>query len=54
MPEVVRLVSSEVLESEKLSSFKNLLTTSPRLMVVTQSSQESVNEPERVMIFITK
>ena len=54
MQEVVKLDFSVVLESEKLSSFKNLLTTSPKLMVVIQCSQESVKEPEKVTIFIMK
>merc|ERR1712012_414110 len=48
------LVSSAVPESAKLSLSWNLLTTSPRPMVVTLYSQESVNVPVRVTIYTTR
>ena len=54
MQEVVKLDFSVVLESEKLSSFKNSLITSLKLTVVIQSLPESVKEQERVTICIMK
>jgi hypothetical protein len=52
--EVVRLVCSVVPVWERLSSFRNSSTTSPRLTVVTPCSQASVRGPVRVTISTTK
>ena len=54
MQEGVKLGSSEELESEKLCSFKNWLTTWLKLMEAIQFSQELGKEQEKETIYITK
>lgn len=54
MLEEVKLDFSVVPESEKLCLFKNLSITSLKPTVVIQFLLESVKEPEREMIYITK